>query len=567
MSDYLIEKEIVNECISVSEKYKQNDEANVFRKAKEMLNEELVGTAFFAGSDMRTLIDFSKRIIDNPNLNKLSVGFVNREYEVLFKYGEINQVCIGAKGIPYVECELEQISDRIKGFNGKEIPCIHISLNVEKLKNFNINIASINLDESSLREKILSSDISVLFTNATSVFNMSEQNFLQLCTEKPVGIVRSSVFVYGIDLLSSTEEVGDVDQRTGEILSKFNMDEEYLYKDIETLDNYIFTKLSENITDLRKIRNIQIASDSLDRLEMMLDQLNKKASINAKEVDELKSTMELKRKDILHQGMASAELARSNIRVTLSEDIYGQIEECNREIVSAIKAGINKSNDPKVFIDRIPDYIEESWKQYEKTIRPEIESKASKILDEVYGNMESDASTFFVDVSEDKRKLLEDIIDELDIGVERNINIEVDEKDGKKLKTASKLLLLSAIPVTFIWGFLPAVAAAAGGVALKKYQSHKSESTSKEELIAKVDGICEQVKSDIYKSYCDDVEKMADNAQEQIKKAYSKFADKIIQAIDGVRNELSTLNNQVDEIRSLKETRIPELKNKLALEF
>lgn len=145
MSDYLVEKEIVNECITTAEKFNQSDEVRIFKKANEMLNDQLVGTIYFAGTDMKALIKYAKRIIGSPELDKLSVSFVNRDYEVIFTYGESNNVSIGAKGVPFTKCDMEHISDNIKEFLENETSCVQINLCAEKLRQHRVIAKSLKI--------------------------------------------------------------------------------------------------------------------------------------------------------------------------------------------------------------------------------------------------------------------------------------------------------------------------------------------------------------------------------------------------------------------------------------
>lgn len=228
-----------------------------------------------------------------------------------------------------------------------------------------------------------------------------------------------------------------------------------------------------------------------------------------------------------------------------------------------ISEKVNSTQDITKIADDIPRYIERAWSKFETEKKPETDNKVNEILEQIYEQMKKDADDFFVDVSEEKRALLEEIYDMLNIEPVSEFSAENVTLNDNKINKASKIMLWAAIPVALIGTFSAGILTAVGGVALKKFGSKKLIEKNKENLINELDTMRGTTEYDICASFTKELDNVAHKVNIEVEEAYKKFVDFLLSKLKRLLTEVEKQQSVLDEIKKIKEVTLPEIRNKI----
>lgn len=558
----------VDSCLAIAKKYDSLQVIDFIAEEKKLFNAHLPGNILIIGQDSKNLLECVKGLLNQSEIHNLKLGYIDRAFKLIFSHGEAFKCKISQENKVALELEPIDIAKKISNCNKDVVPSVEITLNSDKLKDFSITVihSCDGFKELIWKKELGCADFAFLLINATAAMNMYERNFLNEYLKHYLGVARIGIVVAGMEHINSLSDRDEIISNVKSIMMQCGMRSDLLYMDNESIEKFIYSYVSDNLAELHRLRDVQIAATCISEIEALLDTKEKEASFDAYTVQELIEEMKLKKKDIMEMGDIAAENARANIKFSLSENFLNEIDSYNEDIVENIKKGIENAEDISKVKDKIPDFIENAWATFLNGKYPWMEDTVQGVLEKIYEEMENDVDEFFVDVSDDKKNLLAFLFENLQNDSTHRIqsvyNVgNLPEAKPNTLTAVSKIMLLSSVPLVFLANPVVGIATAASGIVLKKYNKNKLEEASKEEMLKAFKDICIAYRTEIYNSCCKEFEYFSDEAAAAVRKAYEKFTDNLIGRLHALYENITRLNCQMDEIKQIRDKEIPALKS------
>lgn len=567
---------IIDSCLEISKKFDSLPVSNFISEEKELLSSAKTGKILFIGQQSENLTACLKAVLQADELEPLSLKYIDRAFRLNISYAEEFSCSTSEFGKDSRACELNKIAAAVSNFNKDIIPSVDITIKSEKLKSFGITLIHSydGFKEFIWKKELSRTDFAFLFTNATCAMNMYEQAFLSEYLRNYLGSARTGIVLCGMQLLNTETDRQDVISSVNSILTSNGISGDLMYTDNAALEKFIYSYVSENIAELHNLRDIQVADMCIREIDDMLAEKEKEACLDVDAIKDLIEDMKKKKEDIVNRGYIAADNARANIKLSLAENFLTELENYNDEVFENIKKGIEKTDDVSKIKGKIPEFIQSAWEIFLREKSQWMDDTVNCIINKTYAEMEKDADEFFADAADDKKKLLEQLLEDkidfltpdIPFVYRKDFNGKtLPEAKTNKLTAASKVILLSSIPVVFILGPVQGIVTAVGGIALKKYNENKLKAESKEELIRAIENICITTKTELYNEYCTEIEDLSEKTADRICSSYEKFADVLINSLNRLYENASILSSQLDEIKDIRSNKIPKLKNTLML--
>lgn len=559
MSKY---KNIVSDCEKISNKFNDAKTIAYLNGAKTILEGDAAGKILFFGQQADALVNLAKEIIGDENLSPLSLKYVDRAFKLNFVFGE-KLVCKNMSNGE--ECKIEQVSELIMNSNKEQVSEFTIELNSDLLEKISITAmySYRSFVEYDWNDEFSKTEFGFLLSNATMAMNQEEREVLAGCCKNSNATHRIGVFLTNIQYLNTNEELNDVIDIASGTMKQIGLNTDLLYYDAGKLAEYIRKDICAGISELKEMRDIQLMTSCVNAIEQMVDEKEKCSSLNIAELKGLIEEIEEKKERIIKKGRFAGNDAAARIRIALLDDFIQEIREYNAQVFEQISEKVNSTQDITTITNDISRYIERAWSKFEAAKKPEMDNKVNEILEQIYEQMKKDADSFFVDVSNEKRDLLESIYDMLSIEPVSGVSFDTITKDDSKITKASKIMLWAAIPVALIGTFTAGIVTAVGAIALKKFGSKKLIEENKEKLIKELDGIKSTTEYDICESFTKELENVANKVNVEVEAAYKKFVDTLLLNLKQLLSEVEKLKSVLDEIKEIKTITLPEIRNKI----
>lgn len=413
------------------------------------------------------------------------------------------------------------------------------------------------------REIMAEIDYCILAIDAAHALSDVERCFVEDCVKKYIGAQRFSVAVTNTGLINSPENYEEFFERVDYFLKGIGEGSFSFETGVGTLPPFA-RRLSAVREQLKALCIRWNASVCLDDTRAELESMYGQAAADEEALGQGIAELQKRESKMLRLGDAAASTVHSeivgNIRYRCNKEVDAYIDKLKDNITDTIK----KTEDLERAADALPGFLAAAGERCMSQLQDFISDEMGKLQNQLRERMMKDAEEYFEDVMADIS-----FIDWMEApGIrETDFTVNSDESaTGKKLHNISRVLILGAIPATFLGAIPVAIGSLVGSQLIRYFSKETIQAENCDALNQQVGPVCETLRQGIDEQLANGLEQVAVQSESAVKQAYSGFIASVLDLLEKKRREIHDAKENQAVVKEMLEQRLPELEQLLGLD-